>query len=134
MLTGCSGLVVGALLGTQNGRDVEIVNTFELAVEDNGESIDHGFLISRREQCKDNHMFLYIMSIVLMLFATDKQVFPSLEFIGWYTVAPKPTAHHITLHTQVRFPTVAIFIYIFSHVVPLHSSSQRIALRHSCSC
>ena len=31
-----------------------------------------------------------------------KQVFPSLEFIGWYTITPKPTARHIALHEQVR--------------------------------
>lgn len=45
-------LVLGALLGTQNGRDVDIVNTFELALESDDESkVDHGFLVSRREQC-----------------------------------------------------------------------------------
>ncbi|RXW13104.1 hypothetical protein EST38_g12753 [Candolleomyces aberdarensis] len=32
--------------------------------------------------------------------SSDKQVFPSLEFIGWYTVAPKPTARHIAYHEQ----------------------------------
>jgi hypothetical protein len=31
----------------------------------------------------------------------DKQVFPSLEFIGWYTVASVPTIRHIALHEQV---------------------------------
>ncbi|KAF7320021.1 COP9 signalosome complex subunit 6 [Mycena kentingensis (nom. inval.)] len=72
--------VIGALLGTQTGREVEIVNTFELAVEDNGELIDHGFLVSRRDQYK--------------------QVFPSLEFIGWYTIAQRPTPAHIALHEQ----------------------------------
>ncbi|KDR84839.1 hypothetical protein GALMADRAFT_233256 [Galerina marginata CBS 339.88] len=73
--------VLGALLGTQNGREVEIVNTFELAVVgDNNELVDHDFLVSRRDQYK--------------------QVFPSLEFIGWYTVIAKPTAQHIVLHEQ----------------------------------
>ncbi len=43
--------VLGALLGTQNGRDVEIVNTFELAVEEDGATVDHSFLVSRRDQC-----------------------------------------------------------------------------------
>ncbi|KAH9890988.1 COP9 signalosome subunit 6 [Cubamyces lactineus] len=72
--------VLGALLGTQNGRDVEIVNTFELAMEDDGITVDQGFLIARKEQYK--------------------QVFPSLEFIGWYTVAERPTSRHIALHEQ----------------------------------
>lgn len=44
--------VLGALLGTQNGREVEIVNTFELAIEGTGELVDHGFLVSRRDQCE----------------------------------------------------------------------------------
>ncbi|KAI0044378.1 hypothetical protein FA95DRAFT_1562308 [Auriscalpium vulgare] len=71
--------VLGALLGTQNGREVEIVNTFEVAVEE-GEKVDHGSLNSRKDQYK--------------------QVFPSLEFIGWYTVATQPTSRHIALHEQ----------------------------------
>ncbi|KAI0768583.1 COP9 signalosome subunit 6 [Trametes elegans] len=72
--------VLGALLGTQTGRDVEIVNTFELAVEDDGVTVDQGFLLARKDQYK--------------------QVFPSLEFIGWYTVAERPTSQHIALHDQ----------------------------------
>ena len=43
--------VLGALLGTQNGREVDIVNTFELAVEGDGRSIDHAFFTHRRDQC-----------------------------------------------------------------------------------
>lgn len=43
-----------------------------------------------------------ILSRLIPQHTIDKQVFPSLEFIGWYTVAPKPTARHIALHDQVR--------------------------------
>ena len=43
--------VIGALLGTQEGRKVEIVNTFELAMEDDAKTIDAGFLVARRDQC-----------------------------------------------------------------------------------
>lgn len=43
--------MLGALLGTQNGREVEIVNTFELAMEDDGTTVDAGFLVARRDQC-----------------------------------------------------------------------------------
>lgn len=44
--------VIGALLGTQNGREVEIVNTFELALEEtDAETLDHGFFVTRRDQC-----------------------------------------------------------------------------------
>lgn len=73
--------VLGALLGTQNGREVEIVNSFELATEvERDDIVDHGFLVQRRDQYK--------------------QVFPSLEFIGWYTVASTVTSRHIALHEQ----------------------------------
>ncbi|KAK7468658.1 hypothetical protein VKT23_003162 [Stygiomarasmius scandens] len=75
-----SPFTIGALLGTQNGREVEIVNTFELVMDADGQSIDHGFLVQRRDQYK--------------------LTFPSLEFIGWYTVAQKPTSRHIELHQQ----------------------------------
>jgi len=72
--------ILGALLGTQNGREVEIVNTFELVVGEDGATVDQAFLLDRKEQYK--------------------QVFPSLEFIGWYTVAARPTQQHILLHEQ----------------------------------
>ncbi|KAF8736746.1 hypothetical protein AX14_014069 [Amanita brunnescens Koide BX004] len=71
-------ILLGALLGIQDGREVEIVNTFELAIVD--DAVDHAYLISRRDQYK--------------------QVFPSLEFIGWYTVASYPTTRHIAIHEQ----------------------------------
>lgn len=90
---------MGALLGTQNGREVEIVNTFELAVEADGITVDQGFFVARREQCA---LFLFSLSVSRCpYFVSDKQVFPSIEFIGWYTVALHPTAKHIALHEQV---------------------------------
>ncbi|KAF5377513.1 hypothetical protein D9615_005130 [Tricholomella constricta] len=87
-----SPFVLGALLGTQNGREVEIVNTFELAVEGEDEAVDHGFLVSRRDQYK--------------------QVFPSLEFIGWYTVAPHPTSRHIALHEQACYCSTPLLLVL----------------------
>jgi hypothetical protein len=43
----------------------------------------------------------------------DKQVFPSLELIGWYSVSPHPTALHIALHEQVSVHTYSFCsIYI----------------------
>ncbi|OCB91169.1 hypothetical protein A7U60_g1577 [Sanghuangporus baumii] len=86
--------VIGALLGTQNGREVEIVNSFELAMDDDSlQRVDHGFLVSRRDQYK--------------------QVFPSLELIGWYTVAQEATAQHIALHEQfVEYTSTPILLIL----------------------
>lgn len=90
--------MLGALLGTQNGREVEIVNTFELAIEDGRDDmVDHGFLVQRRDQCASLAPGMSSTSHL----GLDKQVFPSLEFIGWYTVAPTPTSCHIALQDQV---------------------------------
>jgi hypothetical protein len=53
-----------------------------------------------------------ILSLLIPQRTIDKQVFPSLEFIGWYTVAPKPTTRHIALHDQV----CSLFTLITSRV------------------
>ncbi|QRW27186.1 COP9 signalosome complex subunit 6 [Rhizoctonia solani] len=86
--------IIGALIGTQTGRDIEIVNTFELVLRgdqnatydgsalsaDAGPKIDHDFLTTRRDQYKS--------------------VFPALEFLGWYTYAPVPSQLHADLSEQ----------------------------------
>ncbi|KAI0001818.1 maintenance of mitochondrial structure and function-domain-containing protein, partial [Russula vinacea] len=98
--------VLGALLGTQNGREVEIVNTFEVALEQ-GEKVDHGSFNARREQYK--------------------QVFPSLEFIGWYTVASYPTQRHITLHEQFSLYCSTPLLLILQ---PIQTNGSNVTLGH----
>lgn len=94
-------LVIGALLGTQNGREFEIVNTFELCLDDDTSGrIDHGFVVSRKDQC-ECRMGTLPSAIAMLTSCADKQVFPSLELIGWYTVAQEVSAQHLTLHEQV---------------------------------
>lgn len=47
--------VLGAILGTQNGRDVAVQNSFELVhfTDESGHvKIDEEFLATRREQCE----------------------------------------------------------------------------------
>ena len=55
--------VVGALLGKQAGRNLEVVNTVELKLS--GDFIDEPFTASRLD--------------------AYKKIFPDLECIGWYT-------------------------------------------------
>lgn len=127
-------IVLGALLGTQNGREVDIVNTFELAVQE-GEKLDHVFFNSRRDQCT----FITTVTVALLKSThsafVDKQVFPSLEFIGWYSVASVPTARHIALHEQVRrfhFHFFLLFyIRSYQYFPTTISSSQSTAPRRS---
>ena len=73
------------------------------------------------------YVLTYLLSLFLISFAV-KQVFPSLEFIGWYTVTPKPTPHHIALHEQV----CPIPSHFFKMILNQKSSLRPIALPHSC--
>lgn len=54
----------------------------------------------------------YLSQLTYSLFV-DKQVFPSLEFIGWYSVASVPTARHIALHEQVRPSHCYFFLRVY---------------------
>ncbi|BGP05334.1 hypothetical protein JCM10049v2_001139 [Rhodotorula toruloides] len=81
--TGIPGTrVVGALLGTQAGRDVEVMNSFEVVVnnEDGVLKLDHAYFVTRRDQFR--------------------QVFPTFDFLGWYSVGQAPTPEDTALHKQ----------------------------------
>jgi len=110
-------LVLGGLLGTQNGRDVDIVNTFELAIVNGNEDatmsddevkIDVSFLQERRDQYK--------------------QVFPSLDLIGWYTVSPQPTPLHIAIHNQFTTYTPTPLLLVLSPTSATSDASDQQAL------
>ncbi|KAM0787944.1 hypothetical protein ACM66B_006149 [Microbotryomycetes sp. NB124-2] len=77
--------VVGALLGTQVGRAIEIMNTFEIVIEQAQDGsgqlkLDHAYFVTRADQFK--------------------QVFPSFDFLGWYTIGDEPSQQDIDLHKQ----------------------------------
>ena len=83
---GTTSHVVGALIGMQKGRNLEVMNSFELKVERSTDLksefvIDHTFYHQKEEQFK--------------------QVFPDMDFLGWYTTGDAPTASDIDFHTQV---------------------------------
>lgn len=71
--------VFGALFGTQKGREVEIMNSFELlcSVEDGVCTIDREYMEQKSAQFKE--------------------VFKTLDLLGWYTTAPalSPAHHHV---------------------------------------
>jgi len=78
--------VVGGLLGTQQGRQIDIINSFELALLDSSSSddstlnLDHTYFTTRRDQFR--------------------QVFPTFDFLGWYTIGDSPIPSEISLHKQ----------------------------------
>uniref|UniRef100_H3AAQ8 COP9 signalosome complex subunit 6 n=1 Tax=Latimeria chalumnae TaxID=7897 RepID=H3AAQ8_LATCH len=74
--------VIGALIGKQEGRNIEVMNSFELLshlVEDKI-VIDKEYYYTKEEQFK--------------------QVFKDLEFLGWYTTGGPPDQSDIHVHKQ----------------------------------
>jgi len=81
--------VIGALLGIQSGRNVEIFNSFELVTEmspDRGLSIDSKYLQKKQEQFR--------------------KVFPTYDFLGWYSTAENVVPADMDIH---RSPSVIDF-------------------------
>lgn len=44
--------VIGALIGVQQGREVEITNSFELALSSDGREVNQQFFQDRQGQCE----------------------------------------------------------------------------------
>ncbi len=106
--------VIGALLGTQTGREVAVVNTFELVAQradvamEGGAAqgvmtVDADFLTRRSEQCEcgSAHSELGRLRLISMGWPPVKQVFPTLDLVGWYTIGEKPDSTHVQLQRQV---------------------------------
>ncbi|KAJ3274321.1 hypothetical protein HDV01_003165 [Terramyces sp. JEL0728] len=70
--------VIGAILGTQNGREIEIMNSFEIPLSD--KTVDKVYMLQKQEQYK--------------------QVFPKLEFLGWYSSGSELNQVDNILHKQ----------------------------------
>jgi len=81
---GSPQLVVGAVIGAQQGRRVDVHNSFELIVEEaeGGRAIDVEFFQQRLAQ--------YL------------EVFPSYEFLGWYSQGAGPREADKALHRKVQ--------------------------------
>ncbi|CAE6525166.1 unnamed protein product [Rhizoctonia solani] len=86
--------IIGALIGTQTGRDIEIVNTFELVLQGDQDATYDGSASSNSVEPKIDHDFLTTRR------DQYKSVFPALEFLGWYTYAPVPSQLHADLSEQ----------------------------------
>jgi len=87
--------VVGAILGTQNGRNLEISNSFELVFNtiDGLVVIDFDYLKRKQEQFKT--------------------VFPNIEFLGWYSTGVQVEPSDIEIHRQfIEFNESPVFLLI----------------------
>lgn len=75
--------VIGALIGKQKGRSLEIMNSFELLYD----KIEGDYVIDRDYYAIKESQF--------------KQVFPELDFLGWYTTGDAPNSSDMKIHKQI---------------------------------
>lgn len=76
--------VYGALIGKQQGRNIEILNSFELKFE----VIEDDVIINREYYNTKEQQY--------------KQVFSDLDFLGWYcTSSSEPTEADLKIHKQI---------------------------------
>lgn len=80
---GSAQQVIGALIGKQKGRNIELMNSFELMFT----RIDGDIIIDREYYNTKEEQF--------------KQVFSDLDFLGWYTTGEAPDDSDIKIHRQI---------------------------------
>jgi len=98
--------VIGALLGTQNGRNIEISNSFELVYHtiQGAIVIDTDYLKSKQEQFK--------------------KVFPTNDFLGWYSTGNAVHQNDIAIHKQFLEANESP-VFLIMDVVAAHTSTTR---------
>ena len=114
----------GLLFGEHSGRQVEIFNCAEIVVKDS--VIDMQYLNTKREQCmvwfvstvcyiaSPIHLLLIERGLIFLtkciplthwhthpIMLLVKQVYKTLDLIGWYTIGTEVTPAHHAIHAQV---------------------------------
>ncbi|KAF9954016.1 hypothetical protein BGZ65_004294 [Modicella reniformis] len=107
--------VIGALLGIQTGREVEIFNSYELLFTLQAEGsirINDEYFVTKQEQFR--------------------QVFPAYDFLGWYTVGHKPTMIDIDILQQLMvYNESPLFLQLDPNEIPTPARSLPITLYES---
>lgn len=75
--------VIGALIGKQTGRNLEIMNSFELVFD----RIEGDIIIDKDYYTTKEQQF--------------KQVFSELDFLGWYTTGDSVSESDVKVHKQI---------------------------------
>ncbi|KAK4320840.1 hypothetical protein Pmani_008326 [Petrolisthes manimaculis] len=75
--------VLGALIGKQTGRHVEIMNSFELSFDE----LDGHIIINREYYTLKEEQY--------------KQVFSDMDLLGWYTTGDTPGPPDLLVHKQI---------------------------------
>lgn len=87
--------VMGCLLGVQEGRSVDVVNSFEMRFNqgENGWEVDTAFLVKKQEQYKT--------------------VFPKQDIVGWYCTGTQLNEQHMAVHrTMTQYNEGPVFLLL----------------------
>ena len=76
----------GALIGKQNGRDIELMNSFELALDHQLSTSEAVVIDFKYYKMREEHF---------------KQVFSDMDILGWYCTGDQPTMLDINVHKQI---------------------------------
>lgn len=80
---GCKQQIIGALIGKQMGRNIEVMNSFELQFE----VVDKMLIVNKDYYNTKEQQY--------------KQVFSDLDFLGWYTTGDLLGEQEIEIHKQI---------------------------------
>ncbi|KAK4688504.1 COP9 signalosome complex subunit 6, partial [Tremellales sp. Uapishka_1] len=116
--------LIGALLGTLSNREVSIVNTFELTFASPSQDVDMFDASVGHNSQVDNEFFETRKE-------QFKQVFPSLEVVGWYSVGKEPSSEDIDLHRQFANTVDTPIFLLFDSVPPPQSPALPINIYES---
>jgi len=86
--------VLGALMGSQTGRVVNIVDAFDIAYDFNDKE--------KTVDLKDNKSFVEALKIFDDDKTLFKATFPHYEVLGWYTTAAAVEPIHAAIHKQMK--------------------------------
>lgn len=94
--------VIGALIGKQKGRNIEVMNSFELVfnVIAGDVIIDRDYYNTKEEHCKF-HIFRCGFVTNKLFCVVVKQVFNDMDFLGWYTTGDMPDFGDVKIHKQI---------------------------------
>lgn len=98
--------VYGALLGKQEGHHTEIINSFELLLDEPHLSVNVEFYNTRESQCK--------------------QVYPDLDIVGWYSTGGPISEKDELFNRQIQELTESLLILKLD---PLQSTSEQLPVR-----
>ncbi|KAI8818521.1 maintenance of mitochondrial structure and function-domain-containing protein [Fimicolochytrium jonesii] len=108
--------VIGALMGIQTGREIEIMDSFEIPItqiadDSPGPVLDAAFLIDKLEKFK--------------------QVFPRYDLLGWYSTGRTPTSTELHLHQQMIDHNESPLFMQLNPLIPPHAKDFPISIYES---